>query len=92
MNIPIVFRVLSATQRPSLPKPLNTEEEQLMRVFYEQKIQEVCAAFGFPHKIQVNKFVPTRNQHSVVTYLQTALLFLHNEISSCFAGNSHHIL
>eukprot|EP00268_Persea_americana_P041950 TRINITY_DN4193_c0_g1_i7.p1 TRINITY_DN4193_c0_g1~~TRINITY_DN4193_c0_g1_i7.p1 ORF type:complete len:323 (+),score=53.15 TRINITY_DN4193_c0_g1_i7:225-1193(+) len=41
-----------ATQRPSLPKPLNTEEEQLMRVFYEQKIQEVCAAFGFPHKIQ----------------------------------------
>lgn len=58
MNIPIVFHVLSATQRPSLPKPLNTEEEQLMRVFYEQKIQEVCAAFGFPHKIQVNKFVP----------------------------------
>lgn len=42
----------SAAERPALPKPLNTEEEQLMRVFYEQKIQEVCGAFGFPHKIQ----------------------------------------
>nr|XP_010918004.1 cyclin-H1-1 isoform X2 [Elaeis guineensis] len=36
----------------SVPKPLNCDEEQLMRVFYEQKIQEVCAAFKFPHKIQ----------------------------------------
>ena len=34
-------------------KPLSYEEEQLTRVFYEQKIQEVCAAFKFPHKIQV---------------------------------------
>lgn len=25
-----------------------------MRVFYEQKIQEVCGAFRFPHKIQVD--------------------------------------
>ncbi|KAK9121332.1 hypothetical protein Syun_018949 [Stephania yunnanensis] len=23
-----------------------------MRVFYEQKIQEICGTFGFPHKIQ----------------------------------------
>ncbi|CAL9167531.1 unnamed protein product [Musa hybrid cultivar] len=36
----------------SLPKPLNCEEEQHMRIFYEQKIQEVCLAFKFPHKIQ----------------------------------------
>lgn len=34
-------------------KPLSCEEERLMRVFYEQKIQEVCSAFKFPHKIQV---------------------------------------
>ncbi|MCL7049016.1 hypothetical protein MKW94_000896 [Papaver nudicaule] len=34
------------------PEPLSTEEEQLMRVFYEHKIQEVCVAFKFPHKIQ----------------------------------------
>lgn len=34
-------------------KPLSYEDEQLTRVFYEQKIQEVCAAFKFPHKIQV---------------------------------------
>ncbi|XP_010271136.1 PREDICTED: cyclin-H1-1 isoform X2 [Nelumbo nucifera] len=39
-------------EKHSLPKPLNTEEEKLMRVFYEHKIQEVCGAFGFPHKIQ----------------------------------------
>ncbi|KAG9450096.1 hypothetical protein H6P81_010061 [Aristolochia fimbriata] len=42
----------NAAEKHSLPKPLNTEEEQLMRVFYEHKIQEVCGAFGFPHKIQ----------------------------------------
>ncbi|OAY63683.1 cyclin-H1-1 [Ananas comosus] len=39
-------------ERHSSAKPLNCEEEHLMRVFYEQKIQEVCAAFKFPHKIQ----------------------------------------
>ncbi|GAB4835819.1 Cyclin-H1-1 [Ancistrocladus abbreviatus] len=36
----------------SRAKPLNLEEEQGMRVFYENKIQEVCRAFVFPHKIQ----------------------------------------
>ncbi|KAF9625626.1 hypothetical protein IFM89_024907 [Coptis chinensis] len=36
-------------------KPLSIEDEQLMRVFYEQKIQEVCRAFGFPNKIQTYK-------------------------------------
>ncbi|GMH13159.1 hypothetical protein Nepgr_015000 [Nepenthes gracilis] len=36
----------------SRSKPLNLEEEQGMRVFYENKIQEVCRAFVFPHKIQ----------------------------------------
>lgn len=43
--------------RHSLPKPLNCEEEQLMRVFYEQKIQEVCGAFRFPHKIQATAII-----------------------------------
>ncbi|KAF9625468.1 hypothetical protein IFM89_023229, partial [Coptis chinensis] len=33
-------------------KPLSIEDEQLMRVFYEQKIQEVCRVFGFPNKTQ----------------------------------------
>ncbi|XP_068642696.1 cyclin-H1-1 isoform X2 [Aristolochia californica] len=42
----------NAAEKHSLPKPLNIEEEQLLRVFYEHKIQEVCGAFGFPHKIQ----------------------------------------
>ncbi|KAG2546042.1 cyclin-H1-1-like isoform X1 [Panicum virgatum] len=38
-------------------KPLSYEEEQLARVFYEQKIQEVCAAFKFPHKIQATAII-----------------------------------
>uniref|UniRef100_A0A1D1YBE9 Cyclin-H1-1 n=1 Tax=Anthurium amnicola TaxID=1678845 RepID=A0A1D1YBE9_9ARAE len=38
-------------------KPLNIEEEQLMRMFYEHKIQEVCAAFKFPHKIQATAII-----------------------------------
>lgn len=37
----------------SRSKPLNIEEEQYMRVFYENKLQEVCNNFHFPHKIQV---------------------------------------
>ncbi|PIA44557.1 hypothetical protein AQUCO_01700271v1 [Aquilegia coerulea] len=39
-------------EKRSHTKPLSIEDEQLMRVFYEQKIQEVCLAFGFPQKIQ----------------------------------------
>ncbi|XP_072966402.1 cyclin-H1-1 [Typha angustifolia] len=44
-------------ERHSIAKPLNCEEEQLMRVFYEQKIQEVCSAFKFPHKIQATAMI-----------------------------------
>ncbi|RID59634.1 hypothetical protein BRARA_F02854 [Brassica rapa] len=33
-------------------KPLSVDEERFMRVFYEAKVQEVCSAFEFPHKIQ----------------------------------------
>ncbi|XP_044980276.1 cyclin-H1-1 [Hordeum vulgare subsp. vulgare] len=38
-------------------KPLSCEEEQVMRIFYEQKIQEVCRAFKFPHKIQATAII-----------------------------------
>ncbi|CAL4935811.1 unnamed protein product [Urochloa decumbens] len=38
-------------------KPMSYEEEQLIRVFYEQKIQEVCTAFKFPHKIQATAII-----------------------------------
>jgi len=48
-------------------KPLSYEEEQLTRVFYKQKIQEVCAAFKFPHKIQVNDPSSKIEPLSVVT-------------------------
>ncbi|KAL0685885.1 hypothetical protein Bca4012_052733 [Brassica carinata] len=33
-------------------KPLSVDEERFMRAFYEAKVQEVCSAFEFPHKIQ----------------------------------------
>ncbi|KAF7142640.1 hypothetical protein RHSIM_Rhsim05G0222800 [Rhododendron simsii] len=40
-------------EKHSRPKPLKTEEEQLLRTFYEFKIQDVCDAFKFPRKIQL---------------------------------------
>ncbi|KAH9288483.1 hypothetical protein KI387_032600 [Taxus chinensis] len=40
-----------------LPEPLTVDEELLMRIFYEQKIQEVCGAFKFPHKIQATAII-----------------------------------
>ncbi|XP_074311571.1 cyclin-H1-1 isoform X1 [Silene latifolia] len=33
-------------------KPLKVEDERMLHAFYENKIQEVCRAFFFPHKIQ----------------------------------------
>lgn len=38
--------------RNSRPKVLNIEEEAALRVHFHVKLQEVCRAFGFPHKIQ----------------------------------------
>lgn len=39
--------------KSSRVKPLKVEEETVLHVYYENKIQEVCGAFKFPHKIQV---------------------------------------
>ncbi|KAG6604204.1 Cyclin-H1-1, partial [Cucurbita argyrosperma subsp. sororia] len=36
---------------------LSIEEEQFMRVFYENKLQEVCNNFHFPHKIQTTALI-----------------------------------
>lgn len=41
----------------SRPKALKTEEEQLLRAFYEFKIQDVCDAFKFPRKIQATALI-----------------------------------
>ncbi|XAR69937.1 hypothetical protein NMG60_11001716 [Bertholletia excelsa] len=41
----------------SRPKPLKTEEEGLLRAFYEFKIQDVCDAFKFPRKIQATAII-----------------------------------
>ncbi|KAI9084756.1 hypothetical protein K1719_033162 [Acacia pycnantha] len=44
-------------EKHSRPKPLNIEEEQCIRVFYENKLQEVCNNFHFPHKIQATALI-----------------------------------
>ncbi|KAH0978108.1 hypothetical protein GBA52_027827 [Prunus armeniaca] len=41
----------------SRPKPVSIEEEQFMRVFYENKLQEVCKNFHFPHKVQATALI-----------------------------------
>ncbi|XVF57474.1 hypothetical protein PTKIN_Ptkin06aG0208200 [Pterospermum kingtungense] len=41
----------------SRPKPINIEEEQFMRAFYENKLREVCSAFYFPNKIQATALI-----------------------------------
>ncbi|OAE22549.1 hypothetical protein AXG93_1989s1020 [Marchantia polymorpha subsp. ruderalis] len=39
-------------KRDPTPEHLTVEEELMMRIHYEQKIQEVCKAFAFPNKVQ----------------------------------------
>lgn len=41
----------------SRPKALKPEEEQLLRAYYEFKIQDVCDAFKFPRKIQATTLI-----------------------------------
>ncbi|GLT28917.1 hypothetical protein SLA2020_038190 [Shorea laevis] len=46
-----------SADKHSHPKPLTVEEEQFMRVFYEDKLREVCSAFYFPNKIQATALI-----------------------------------
>lgn len=70
-------------EKHSRPKPLNIEEEQSMRVFYENKLREVCSAFYFPNKIQVRfslsrilwswkNFSKRKNENSYWFYLHSS--------------------
>ncbi|XP_057981024.1 cyclin-H1-1 isoform X2 [Malania oleifera] len=51
------YRGPQNAEKHSRSKPLNVEEEKFLRVFYEGKIQEVCGAFKFPHKIQATALI-----------------------------------
>ncbi|CAN7125465.1 unnamed protein product, partial [Brassica rapa subsp. narinosa] len=53
-------------------KPLSVDEELFMRAFYEAKVQEVCSAFEFPHKIQA-----TTLQYFKRFYLQWSVMQHH---------------
>nr|XP_043621586.1 cyclin-H1-1 [Erigeron canadensis] len=44
-------------EKHSRSKPLKVDEEQLLRAFYEYKIQDVCDAFKFPPKIQATALI-----------------------------------
>ncbi|KAL1341526.1 hypothetical protein HN51_028013 [Arachis hypogaea] len=44
-------------EKHSRSKPLSIEEEQSIKVFYENKLQEVCKNFHFPHKIQATALI-----------------------------------
>lgn len=81
-SVEIVF--FGSVEGSSGIKPLSYEEEQLTRVFYEQKIQEVCAAFKFPHKIQVKN--PLFQDGTFVSLWFWLLM-----VAYCFAGYSNNI-
>ncbi|XP_030504760.1 cyclin-H1-1 isoform X1 [Cannabis sativa] len=50
-------QVKENADKHSRSKPLNIEEEHFIRVFYENKLQEVCNNFHFPHKIQATALI-----------------------------------
>ncbi|KAJ1697111.1 hypothetical protein LUZ63_005623 [Rhynchospora breviuscula] len=52
-----IFDLNSTAEQNTIIKPLSCEEEEYMRIFYEQKIQEVCKAFQFPNKIQATSLI-----------------------------------
>ena len=72
----LFFSFLVSADKHSRPKPLNIDEEQFIRVFYENKLQEVCNNFHFPHKKQKQTW---------------SLLLRLLKISLCSSGNSSHI-
>ncbi|KAB2621523.1 cyclin-H1-1, partial [Pyrus ussuriensis x Pyrus communis] len=62
----------------SHPKPISVEEEQFMRVFYENKLQEVCANFHFPHKVQATALIYFKR-----FYLQWSVMQHHPKTIIC---------
>ncbi|KAL5146070.1 Cyclin-H1-1 [Glycine soja] len=52
-----VISYFMSAEKHSRTKPLTIEEEQCIKVFYENKLQEVCNNFRFPHKIQATALI-----------------------------------
>ncbi|XP_048324924.1 cyclin-H1-1 isoform X2 [Ziziphus jujuba] len=63
-------QVNANADKHSRPKPLSIEEEQFMRVFYENKLQEVCNNFHFPHKIQATALIYFKRFYLVWSVMQ----------------------
>ncbi|EYU42757.1 hypothetical protein ABFS82_13G003500 [Erythranthe guttata] len=78
-------------EKHSRPKALKTEEEQILRAFYEFKIQDVCDAFKFPRKIQATALIYFKR-----FYLQWSVMEHHPKIimltciyAACKAEENH---
>ncbi|KAJ4719415.1 Cyclin-H1-1-like protein [Melia azedarach] len=71
------------TEKHSRSKPLSIEEEHSMRVFYENKLREVCSAFYFPNKIQATALLYFKR-----FYLQWSVMEHHpkNIMLTCVYG------
>lgn len=73
-----------------------------MRVFYEQKIQEVCGAFQFPHKIQATAIIYFKRfylqwsvmehhpKHIMLTCIYAACKIEENHVSAEELGKGIH--
>ncbi|KAH1245997.1 Cyclin-H1-1 [Glycine max] len=64
-----------SAEKHSRTKPLTIEEEQCIKVFYENKLQEVCNNFRFPHKIQGNTVFFFQYFEIVYDIQATALIY-----------------
>ncbi|KAK3019411.1 hypothetical protein RJ639_004661, partial [Escallonia herrerae] len=81
-------------EKHSRTKPLKTEEEHLLRAFYEFKIQDVCDAFKFPRKIQATALLYFKRfyllwsvmehhpKHIMLTCIYTACKAEENHVSA----------
>ncbi|KAL2333037.1 hypothetical protein Fmac_014250 [Flemingia macrophylla] len=77
-----------SAEKHARTKPLSIEEEQCIRVFYENKLQEVCNNFRFPCKIQST--IPTgidkdelvwEFSYDDICLLKEAKIFLHGHLN-----------
>ncbi|KVI11813.1 Cyclin C/H/T/L [Cynara cardunculus var. scolymus] len=83
-------------EKHSRSKPLKIDEEQLLRAFYEFKIQDVCDAFKFPRKIQASTILIQQVSMNRLTCIYTACKAEENHVSAEELGKGidqdHHVI
>ncbi|KAK2985369.1 hypothetical protein RJ640_029326 [Escallonia rubra] len=78
-------------EKHSRTKPLKTEEEHLLRAFYEFKIQDVCDAFKFPRKIQATALLYFKRFYLLWSVMEhhPKLIMLTCIYTACKAEENH---